>query len=109
MVLISHVVIVIFCFVYLGFYLKEIVSPPKLAINSPTENFTTDKHSIMVIGTTEPETQIVINGGPVLSNPEGEFTREINLKNGINIVTISAKKKYCRENTITRQILVKND
>ena len=97
------------CFSYLGFYLERITSSPELTILFPAENFTTGEYSVTVTGDTEPETEIIVNGEPVLSDLTGGFSKEISLKNGINVITITAKKKYGRENVITRQILVKND
>lgn len=94
---------------YLGFYLKRITAPPSLAIISPQDNMVINDYSLDVKGKTEPEANITINGEPVLSDPSGSFEKEINLKTGINEVTISAQKKYSRTSVITKQILVKNN
>lgn len=99
--------IVIICLIYLGYRLDKIISPPKLIITSPIENLITTERSIKVEGTTENEAQITINGEQILSDTRGNFLKEINLKNGINIIAITAKKKYGRENTIIRQVLVR--
>lgn len=101
--------IVLSCFLYLGYAIKNIVSPPNLIINTPQENTITNKKMIRIEGSTEKEAQIMINGESVLSDVEGYFNKEIDLKNGINIITITSKKKYSKENTIQRQILVKDD
>lgn len=103
------VIITVVFFIYLGISLKKIISPPNLLIYSPLEDVTTEKKSISVIGQTDPEAQIVINGEQILSNINGEFSKTINLKNGINIITITACKKYGRDNTIVRQVLVKDE
>jgi len=100
-------IVVIICFIYLGFKLNKIISPPDLFINSPVENLITKKHSLAITGKTEPEVQIVINGELVLSDKTGEFAKEVSLKQGINIITITACKKYGRNNTVVRQVLVK--
>ncbi len=101
--------LILLCFIYLGLYLKNVTSPPPLQIFSPTENLITKERAINVRGVTEPEAKIIINGEAVLSDDEGYFNKEINLKNGVNAITISSRKKYGRENIITRQILVKNN
>lgn len=95
------------CFIYFGYRLEKIVSPPNLSIYKPTENFITEKNSLQVIGKTEKEAQIIINGELILSNTAGDFNETINLKNGINIITITASNKYGRDNTIVKQVLVK--
>lgn len=100
--------VVIICFIYLGVAIKDATSPPALFIESPLENIIINDRTINIIGATEAEAQILVNGQHVLSDTEGNFFKKIDLKNGINIITITAKKKYGRENTIKRQILVKN-
>ncbi|MDP3043095.1 MAG: helix-turn-helix domain-containing protein [bacterium] len=95
------------CFIYFGYRLEKIVSPPNLSIYKPTENFITEKNSLQVIGKTEKEAQIIINGELILSNTAGDFNKTINLKNGINIITVTASNKYGRDNTIVKQVLVK--
>ncbi|MBU4257118.1 helix-turn-helix domain-containing protein [Patescibacteria group bacterium] len=95
------------CFIYLGYRLEKIVSPPDLSIYNPMENLITEKNSLQVVGKTEKEAQIIINGELVLSNTAGDFNKTINLKNGINIITITASNKYGRDNTIVKQVLVK--
>ncbi|MEA3463979.1 MAG: helix-turn-helix domain-containing protein, partial [Patescibacteria group bacterium] len=101
------VIVIIICFTYLGFGLKKIIAPPYLFVYSPEKNFITQNRFIKVIGKTEEEAQIIINGATVLSDATGEFAKTVNLKNGINIITITACKKYGRDKTVIRQVLVK--
>jgi len=101
--------IILICFLYLGFRLNKIISPPSLFIYSPIENFSTNQHTVNVSGKTEPETQLNINGESVLSDLNGNFSKLVNLKNGINTIIITATKKYGRDKTITRQVLVKSE
>jgi len=101
--------IVVICFSYLGFLINKIVSPPALAIYSPVENLTTTDHTITVSGKTEPETGLIINGDVVLCDSNGNFSEQIELKNGINTITITAAKNYGRSRTVIRQIMVKSD
>lgn len=109
--IIRNVVIVslaLICLVYLGYRMGKIMSPPTLSLYYPEENLVTDKNDIMVIGVAEAESEIIVNGEPVLSDKDGNFSKKINLKEGVNTVTVTAKKKFGRENTIRRQILVKH-
>jgi len=103
------IVVVFALFVYLGFCLKKIISPPILEIIEPLDNSVTSNNFTVVFGKTEPEAQVEVNGEPVaLSSGEKEsfFTEKINLKSGLNIITITAKKKYGRGAVLYRQILV---
>lgn len=103
-ILISGAVLV--CFLYLVFYFKNIVTAPDLEIMHPDKNILTSESVLTVSGQTEPEAEVRINGEIILNNDKGAFSQTINLKKGMNSITVSAKKKYSREQSITRQVLV---
>lgn len=97
------------CLFYLGFYIKNIVEAPKLEIYSPADNLSITQNFIFVTGLSEPETNVTINNEPVLLDQKGNFSQKINLSSDLNTISISAKKKYGKQITITRRILVKPD
>jgi len=96
---------ILICFLYLIFYLKKIVWAPSLEITNPVTNLPWATDVITVSGRTEKEADVKINGEAVLDNHNGFFSQTINLKKGLNNIIITAKKKYSRERTVTRQIL----
>jgi len=97
---------ILICFLYLIFYFKKIILPPQLIITQPETNLALSGSSIIISGKTEIEAEVKINGEIVLNNHDGYFTQTVNLKKGLNNIIIKAKKKYSREETVTRQILV---
>jgi len=97
---------IITCVLYLGIYLKKITAAPSLAIIEPASNQVQKELSVDVRGETEPESEVAINGQTVLIDKRGMFWQTIVLKKGVNIIVVKAKKKYSREQTVTRQILV---
>ena len=101
-------IIVLICFVYLSYRLEKIVAPPKLELSNPPANLITKERSLEIIGRTEPETQIIINGEKILSDSTGSFLKTVNLKTGINMITVTAQKKYGREARLIRKVLVEN-
>jgi len=100
------IVIILVCVGYLGYYLNNIIIPPEIIILNPASDLTINENRISITGKTEPETEITINGEVVLIDSEGRFTKVINLKTGLNIISIIGQKKYSRKNKITRKILV---
>ncbi|HNX11139.1 MAG TPA: helix-turn-helix domain-containing protein [bacterium] len=99
--------IIIVCLLYLSFYLKKITTPPNLKIISPsTEKQVQSELSAQVVGQTEPESEVKINGQLILIDRSGAFSQTVSLKQGVNIIVVTAKKKYSREEAVTRQILV---
>ncbi|MCX6795001.1 MAG: helix-turn-helix domain-containing protein [Candidatus Falkowbacteria bacterium] len=97
---------ILICFLYLIFYFKNIITAPDLTITQPDKNILTKASVITIFGQTEPEAEVRINGEIVLNNNKGVFSQTVNLKKGLNSLTISAQKKYSRAQSITRQILV---
>lgn len=97
---------IVVCFLYLSFYFKQIILPPELVITQPTTNLSLNATKIEIKGQTEKEAEVSINGELVLNNHDGYFSQTVNLKKGLNNIIIKAKKKYSREETVTRQILV---
>ena len=99
--------VVAICFVYLGYRLNKIISPPALLVETPAMNLITKQTSWLIAGKTEAEASLVVNGENVLSDKNGNFSKLIHLKNGLNFIEVTARKKYGRSRVITRQILVK--
>lgn len=93
---------------YLGFLGYNIVKEPKLSITSPVDDFITNEFSIEVQGKTEKEAKVFINDQEIYCLQKGSFNEKVDLKKGINIVKISAKKKYGKEHVVFRNILVKD-
>lgn len=101
--------IIVICFAYLGYRLEKITAPPVLILNTPEQDLITEEKTINISGLTEAETHIIINGELALSDNEGNFSKEVDLRSGLNMITIVARKKHGKENVVTRQILVKDN
>ena len=94
------------CLSYLAFYLKKVLASPELIIYQPSRDLKTTENRIEIKGETEPEAELDINGETILNTDHGKFSTIINLKKGINDITVTAKKKYGGESSVLRQILV---
>lgn len=107
--LIKNVILILVflaCLLYLGLYFKKIVFPPELNIYQPDKNLKISENFIKIIGSTEPEAELSINGEAILNTNQGNFETTVNLKKGVNNIVITAKKKYSSEASVLRQILV---
>lgn len=93
------------CLLYLGYRLGRIAAPPELAVLSPADNLITRERSVEVRGRAESETQVAINAEPILLDQQGNFSKVVELKAGINTIVITAEKKFGRKQTIKRQVL----
>ncbi|MFA6389187.1 MAG: helix-turn-helix domain-containing protein [Patescibacteria group bacterium] len=101
--------VVAVCLFYLQSRYSNVVSPPNLVINNPSGDLKTSVRELNIIGSTDPETQVTINDNMVLLDGSGSFSQLINLREGINTITITAKKKFGPEKKIVKQILVKSN
>lgn len=96
------------CLLYLLIYFRRLISPPNLEVIYPERNLVINEALIEVRGQSDPETEVQINNTVIMSSQDGSFVQEVKLKQGLNNLTISAKKKYGRESVIQRQILVED-
>jgi transcriptional regulator with XRE-family HTH domain len=102
------IIAVLVCAAYLTTCVKKIITAPALSLISPEDNLITNEHSVDIKGSTEPEAEIIINGELVLKDITGFFEKKINLKSGLNIISVTAQKKYSQKSSITKKILVKS-
>lgn len=90
---------------YIGFEIKEITTSPNLEIFEPIDEIIVKNPIILINGRSERETRIKINGELIMPNADGTFKEEVDLQRGLNIIKISAAKKYSKENAIYRKII----
>ena len=93
-------------FFYLGLSLYHFIAPPFLRISFPRDNLISNSKVIIVQGETQNESNVKINNKNILVKADGSFTEEINLKEGLNLIVITAWRKYGRENKVVRNVLV---
>jgi len=93
---------------YLGTELYALQQPPALTVYAPDEEVVTEKQLIEIEGKADPEVTLTINDQSILSDGNGNFKETVALQPGLNIVEITAKKKYSRENTVFRKVMVQD-
>ncbi len=84
-------------FGYLYLQVNNFVSTPRLVIIKPNEGAIADSGSIHVIGVAEKDALVTINDQPVLVNEKGEFSEDVGLKDGLNVISVKAKNKFNKE------------
>lgn len=99
--------IVIVLLSYLCWQIKGIFQSPALLIAGPTEGLISSDPNLKVAGQTAPETKVQINGEEVISNNQGSFEEQVALHEGLNVITITAIKKYGQSTTVVRNVIYK--
>ncbi len=91
-------------FAYIGSQIYKFQRPPSLEISSPIPDSKVQTEDITVNGKTDLESIIEINGTTVETNEKGEFSYKITLKEGLNTITIKARKNNALEKIETLNI-----
>lgn len=93
-------------FGFVAFQIWQVIAPPQLIIDTPTDASVTRDPQIIVSGHTAPETAVEINGQSVFARPDGTFTQPVELQVGSNQIFIRATKQHGLFTTISRTIML---
>lgn len=90
---------------YIFFLVYGALQPPHLVVSNPPDNYQSAGHSTVIEGRVPEESDVRINGQRVLKRKDGTFQQEVLLSQGVNIINVSAAKKYSKEVVVTRKVL----
>jgi cytoskeletal protein RodZ len=92
---------------YIGLQIRTILQPPKLTVSSPQNGVVIDEQTVVISGETEPNITILLNGTEIKNSVQGTFNETIDLRPGLNTITITAQKKHGKTTTETRYVVRK--
>jgi cytoskeletal protein RodZ len=100
--------IVISLFVgFLIFEYQRNILHPQLEIQNPKEDLTTNSKVIEILGKTDSDNKIFINGEEIPVDEKGIFKTILNLKIGLNKITFKAVNNYQKLTEIEKYVLRK--
>lgn len=88
---------------YLWYQFNFLVGPPNLAVN-PKADMITKQELLELTGKTDSGVGLAINGESVFVSSEGNFSKNIQLANGVNIIEVKATDNLGKTTKIIRQI-----
>ncbi|MFH2063062.1 MAG: helix-turn-helix domain-containing protein [bacterium] len=93
--------------IFFAFKSYRMVAPPKLVLTFPAQDglVVTDK-TLTVQGRTEREALLLINGKLVATDDDGNFSDRMDLKDGLNVVTVTSARKHGKSTELTRRVVV---
>ncbi len=91
--------------IYIGWQVNILTAAPKIELFSPIDNTETKESSIVIEGKTNAGSDVFINDIPIGVDPEGSFSEEVSLQDGINLIKISSKNKLDKKTEITRTVI----
>ncbi|MBI4090944.1 MAG: helix-turn-helix domain-containing protein [Candidatus Komeilibacteria bacterium] len=90
----AYAALVLIFFSYSGYLGYQTLRPPRVALNVPMNGFRTYENSIILKGQTEDGAEVRINHQLITLGAGRHFSQEITLTNGLNTITLSARKKH---------------
>ncbi|GEM_PF-4687988 len=91
---------------YIGIHVGGLIVPPPLELTSPQNGLTTSSHLIELLGKTSAGAYVEVNGAPLPPTHEGVFRHTMVLRDGVNTIAVTARKRYSQTARIERQILI---
>jgi len=89
---------------YFFFQYKRLDRPPILTIESPLNESIAPEKKIDVIGFTDQDATVAINGISVLVRTDGKFFDQVSLDPGVNTITVVATSRFGKSTTVVRKI-----
>lgn len=94
---------------YFGLEITNIIEPPRLHVADLPSHMAYADRLITVAGQTDPEAVVSINDQVIPVLPSGEFSQQMSLQVGSNVLKIEAKTKRSQPHTQYLQIYVEEN
>lgn len=98
------IILVSLFLLYLGLQYRTLQLPPRLVVDEPKNQSVVSDRRIDVLGNTDLDATITINGISVLVRSDGKFFDQINLESGVNKLTIVATSRLGKTTTQTLEV-----
>lgn len=95
--------------VYLSLQYRQLQNPPRLTIETPSENALITTKKTEALGTTDPDATVTVNGISVLIRSDGKFFDQVTLEPGENTITVTATSRYGKSTTVTRSVTYQSE
>lgn len=96
--------------IFLGFLFWQYHSfagAPVLILERPQKNFVTENSSVEVVGRTDPQAQVLINGQAIQVESNGVFSVIVGLNAGLNRIRVVARNQVGKETIEERNVEAK--
>ena len=85
-----------FLVLFLSYFLlqyRRLQLPPSLVIDSPVHKFVTRDKRIDIVGRTDTDASVIINGVSVIVRSDGKFFQQLELFPGVNKITVTSTSR----------------
>jgi len=96
-------ILLVSLFAYLWYQFDFLVGPPNLAINLK-EDLVTKESQFILRGKTDNRVDLTVNGENIYVSPDGNFSKDVLLANGINVIEVKVVNGFGETTQVIRQI-----
>ncbi len=89
---------------YFTLQYSKLRQAPPLVILSPKSTLVTQERKIEVLGTTDADATVTINGVSVVVRSDGKFFDQVSLEPGVNKITVTATSRFGKSTAIVREV-----
>ena len=100
-------VLIILAFIflgYLGLQYRKLNQPASLTLESPANQFVTHEPRVDILGKTDPDATVTVNGVNILVRSDGKFFDQVPLNTGVNKITVVATSRFGKTSTLVRDV-----
>jgi cytoskeletal protein RodZ len=97
--------LVLIFLLYFGIQYRRLQLPPTLVIESPKNGIIVSDKRVDIIGETDPDATVTVNGVGVIVHPDGKFFDQISLTPGLNTITVVATSRFGKNITLAKTIM----
>lgn len=105
------IALVVFVFTLFGAYIiyqyRILTGPPSLILTYPTDNQTTSEVNVEIVGRTDPDASLAVNGQLQSLDKGGRFYFRIPLEPGENKIAVTATAKSGKTTVLTRTVTLR--
>ncbi len=98
------IVLVLIFLGYLGLQYGKLNQPPDLSVDSPKNQLVVQERRVDILGKTDPDAAVTVNGINVVVRADGKFFDQISLESGVNKITVVATSRFGKTATIVREV-----
>lgn len=91
-------------FSYLGLQYRKLNEPAYLSVESPVNQLVTHDRRVDILGKTDPDATVTVNGINIVVRSDGKFFDQVSLDSGVNKITIIATSRFGKTTTIVREV-----
>lgn len=92
-------------FGYIGYQVVSIIQAPNIVLLTPATDMLTHEAQLLVQGMVEGEASVFINGEQIVVNEDLTFNTSVDLREGINTLTVEAERRYSRRSVVERSVV----